>query len=1066
MVAVRALLSLRQVVFLIFIAVLGGLLFLAVRPAHADITTGSGDTLRTGWDSTEPNLSASSVAASSFGQQFKVAVNGPVYAQPLVANGTLIVTTENNQVYGLDPGTGAQHWTFNGGAAWPAATVSCGDLVPNIGSTSTPVYDPATNAVYFTTKVNDGPDAQHPHWYMHALNVTNGLELAGFPTTIQGSPTNAPGIVFNPETQNQRPGLLLLNGVVYAGFGSTCDYTPYVGYIVGVNDSTGGQTTMWATESNGSNEGGIWQSGGGLVSDGAGRILIATANGVAPAPGPGDTPPGNLGESVVRLAVNGDGSLAAQSFFSPYNSVSLNQQDADLGSGGPMAIPPNFGTSAHPHLLVQVGKDGRIYLLDADHLGGSAQGTGGTDAALNIAGPFQGVWGHPAFYGAGSGYVYVVGNGGPLRALALSGGTKPSLTSVATSTDNFGYSSGSPVVTSSGTGAGALVWVVNSTGASGANAQLHAYDAVPTNGVLQLRYSIPIGTAAKFTTVASDSGHIYLGTRDGNVYSIGQPNTAILKGQPLTFADTAVNGTGSGTVTVTANVPLTITGVTTASPFGATPSGLPVTVAQGASYSVPVTFNPSTWGTASGTLKFDTSQGAIAIALSGRGTQPGLAASPATLGFGSVVTGSNSQLGVQIFNTGTVPETISSVTGPAQPSTPFSIPAGGAPAAGTSVPAGTSVIIPVTFTPTSSTVCPSAGCSDSVAVTGTDGTNTYSVTVPMTGTPVYGLGNLSVTPTTVNFGAVAIGKSGTQSFMIKNTGTAPLTINLAKAPAGVFSTGSPLNEGLVLQPGDQVAQSVTFTPNSSYPAQAFYQLGAAIGGGQAQNISVPLQGNLYNGSVDPIADHLAALGGTQKSGLGFVVSGEYAAANGGVAQDFSNGTIYWSPATGAWMVKGRIWAHYKAIGGPGGVLGYPITDENTTPDGGGRYNHFINTGSIYWTLNTDAWSIHGAIQNKWAALGWERSPLGYPITDENTTPDGAGHYNHFINDGSIYWTQGTGAWSIHGAIKDKWASMGWERGWLGYPMSDEFGVTGGRRNNFQHGWIIFYFSSGQAIPYQ
>ena len=118
-----------------------------------------------------------------------------------------------------------------------------------------------------------GPVQQFPHWYMHALDVATGAERPGFPVTIQGAPTNDPSRPFNPMTAMQRPGLLLLDGVVYAGFASHCDYTPFVGYIVGV--STGGrQTTMWATESGNANaEGGIWQSGGGLVSDGPGQIL-------------------------------------------------------------------------------------------------------------------------------------------------------------------------------------------------------------------------------------------------------------------------------------------------------------------------------------------------------------------------------------------------------------------------------------------------------------------------------------------------------------------------------------------------------------------------------------------------------------------------------------------------------------------------------------------------------------------------------------------------------------------------------------------------------------------------
>jgi uncharacterized protein with LGFP repeats len=161
---------------------------------------------------------------------------------------------------------------------------------------------------------------------------------------------------------------------------------------------------------------------------------------------------------------------------------------------------------------------------------------------------------------------------------------------------------------------------------------------------------------------------------------------------------------------------------------------------------------------------------------------------------------------------------------------------------------------------------------------------------------------------------------------------------------------------------------------------------------------------------------------------------------------------------------------YKALGGPTSVLGFPITDETGTPDGVGRFNHFSSTdgfgASIYWTPSTGAWSIHGAIRAKWASLGWETSFMGYPVTDETGTPDGVGRFNHFSSDdgfgASIYWTPSTGAWSIHGAILAKWASMGWERSCLGYPVTDEFGIAGGRQSNLQGGFIAYSFSSGQA----
>ena len=109
--------------------------------------------------------------------------------------------------------------------------------------------------------------------------------------------------------------------------------------------------------------------------------------------------------------------------------------------------------------------------------------------------------------------------------------------------------------------------------------------------------------------------------------------------------------------------------------------------------------------------------------------------------------------------------------------------------------------------------------------------------------------------------------------------------------------------------------------------------------------------------------------------------------------------------------------------------------------------------------------MHGAIRGHWESLGWEAGPTGYPTTDERTTPDGVGRYNHFTGGGgaSIYWTPNTGPQLVHGAIRGRWASMGWELSSLGYPTSDEQSVPGGRRSNFQHGSLTFRFSDGAIL---
>ena len=708
--------------------------------AKADETTVSVDTLRTGWDPNEPNLSPTNVNCEQLRHAILHATGRPDLCAALGGGGHL--DRRDGERRGVRAGSGdrgdpldRQRWVGLAGL---------GDRLwrpdPEPRRHIDPVYDPASNAVYFTAKVNDGPDAQHPHWYMYAVDPATGAERAGFPVMIAGAPSNDPTTPFDPYTQNQRPGLLLLGGVVYAGFGSECDFGPYRGYVVGVSTSTAKITAMWTTEAGAGNTGaGIWQGGGGLVSDGPNRIILSTGNtadGVSPPAGPGSAPPSTLSQSVVRLQVNPDGSLSAADFFSPSDAPTLDLNDTDLGSGGPAALPASFGTSQYPHLLVEDGKDGRVFLLNRDNLGGRSQGPGGSDAVLGVTGPFEGVWGHPAVWGGNGGYVYLVGNGGPLRALkyGVTGSGLPALTAVGASSNTFGYTSGSPVVTSNGTASGsAVVWVEESTGPTGADSLLLAYNPIPdTNGVLQQLYSAPIGNTSKFAVPATDSGRVYVGTRDGVLMAFGQPSQAALTSSPLNLGSVPVGSTGTGTVTLTANRTVTVSAVSTAAPFAASLSSLPQTLAAGAQLTVPVSFTPTTPGAANGALTLTTDAGTIGVGLQGYGSQPGFYASPSSLTFTSQPTGTTNTLNVLVTNTGTAAETIQSSTSPAAPFT-----ATGLPAAGSSVAPGGSFVVSVIFAPTA------AGSStSSVTVTSTSGT----LTIPISGTALAGQGTSGIQP--------------------------------------------------------------------------------------------------------------------------------------------------------------------------------------------------------------------------------------------------------------------------------------------------------------------------------
>ncbi len=156
---------------------------------------------------------------------------------------------------------------------------------------------------------------------------------------------------------------------------------------------------------------------------------------------------------------------------------------------------------------------------------------------------------------------------------------------------------------------------------------------------------------------------------------------------------------------------------------------------------------------------------------------------------------------------------------------------------------------------------------------------------------------------------------------------------------------------------------------------------------------------------------------------------------------------------------------WEELGGKAGILGSPETDEQTCPDGVGHYIHFAG-GSIYWTPETGAHAIYGAIRDKWASLGWENCEfLGYPVTDETGTPDGIGRFNHFAKGGSIYWTPERGAFEIHGPIRDKWESLGWEAGELGYPISDVLMADDKESlvTHFQNGSIHWKASTGAQV---
>jgi hypothetical protein len=155
------------------------------------------------------------------------------------------------------------------------------------------------------------------------------------------------------------------------------------------------------------------------------------------------------------------------------------------------------------------------------------------------------------------------------------------------------------------------------------------------------------------------------------------------------------------------------------------------------------------------------------------------------------------------------------------------------------------------------------------------------------------------------------------------------------------------------------------------------------------------------------------------------------------------------------------WVELHRVAGP---LGSPTSEELLTFDGVGRYKTF-ERGVISWHPETGAHAVWGDIALRWMQLG--REEYGYPITDELPTPDGIGRFNHFRKvhlsdkpEASIYWTPNTGAHEVYGAIRARWAETGYETGYLKYPLSGEMDLNGGRVQRFEGGTLYWTPDNG------
>jgi hypothetical protein len=915
------------------------------------------DQLGTSW-SPNAGISPAQVNANDFGQLYDVTlppvvVNGAdvapgeIYAQPVVADGVLLVVTEADNAYGLNPATGAVEWSENFGAPFQATTINCGDLVPTVGVTGTPVVDTSTGIAYFATDTTPQPPATgQALWQMQAVNIATGAEVVNFPVAIQGAAANAPSKAFDPVYQMQRPGLALVNGEVYAAFGSHCDESTWYGWIAGV--STAGALSIWVDVTGASGLGaGIWGPGG-LVVDSSGNLYFATGNGDTPAAGPGlGVPqPEGLGGCVVKLSTATSTPQLAD-YFCPSDAANLNSYDVDLGSGSPTGLPASFGTAQEPDLLVQVGKSGEVYLLDRDNLGGVDQGPGGTDNVVSETGPRGGAWSHPAVWPGDGGYVYIT-TGSPG---ANSGGSSGELdiyqrvvTSGAVSLNWVGdvlsmpFGTGAPIVTSSGTQSGsAVVWDIVRTNGSGNAATLVAYGAVPVAGsdsnptaTLPVLWSGSVGNSTKFSAPLAYDSRIFVANYDGEVLAYGPLSVAPpLAGAAVNEPDTILGSASGANAVFTASGPVTVTGVsisvstTGASGAFTTPAiTVPVSLVNGQDITLPVTFDPKVVGGQQGTLTLTTDLGSVSIPLTGRGLPEGdpIAATPPSLNFGlQAIGGGTVQDTVSFENTSASPLTVDSVALASGAPAPFSV--GTVPNPLPTIAPGGSISVPIDFRPPATSGDFVQTFDDQLVIA----TSAGEAVVPLAGSAAPPP-QITISSLKLNIGTVAIGQSGIVSFTVGNGGGIPLTITKSKPPiSDGFSADTSLSEGSVIAAHQTRVETVRFTPSRAGHVSTTWVINGNDTTG-VQTVTVTATGAVRH--LVPSPDKP----GWQLSGRAMLTNRDLQLTS---ATRVSAGAAFWSKPIPTDGMRASFTAEMS--GGSGGDgLTFALVDASTVPTRPGR----------------------------------------------------------------------------------------------------------------------------------
>ena len=530
----------------------------------AGMTTYHNDLSRDGANTQEYALNTANLTTSTFGKLFSCTVDEAVYAQPLwvpnltvgsAVHNVIFVATQNDSLYAFDadknttPCTPLWHVNLldsvHGGTTGETSVPSSpsnylvggggGDIMPEVGVTGTPVIDLTTDTLYVVSKsvIASGPTFFQR---LHAIDLETGNEKFSGPVNIAATyPGNGDGgttTTFVAQQENQRPGLALVNGIVYIAWASHEDTTPFYGWVIGYNASSLAQTNVFNVVPNSPSSpmigsagyGGIWMSGGAPAADSSGNLYLITANGSF------DPTTSDYGDSLLQLSP----SLVINQFFTPSDQQSDNNYDNDFGSGG-AAILVNLPANGNnpTNLVVGGGKDGALYILNraATKMGGYGDSNAWQEVQLG-----NGIFSTGAFWNDN---FYIAPINTALLEYTLSQSTaKLSTSSVSNSSETFGRTGATPSVTSMPDNTNGIVWALDNTQYCTEQAPgcgptvLHAYDA--TNLSTELWNSTQgsgnsAGNAVKFTVPTVANGKVYVGTRGNNAG--GADNSSAIPGE-------------------------------------------------------------------------------------------------------------------------------------------------------------------------------------------------------------------------------------------------------------------------------------------------------------------------------------------------------------------------------------------------------------------------------------------------------------------------------------------------------------------------------------------------------